>query len=122
MGKEQLGEEWLGRVAIVAMSGELDMATAPQLDEAVQAALAKKPAGLIVDLLGLTFLASAGMQLLIEICDQVTPSIRFAVVADGPATSRPMKITGVTDVVDVFSTRAVALNSFSECNRPDSGI
>ncbi|WP_101948684.1 STAS domain-containing protein [Mycobacterium sp. 3519A] len=122
MGKEQLGEEWLGRVAIVAMSGELDMATAPQLDEAVQAALAKKPAGLIVDLLGLTFLASAGMQLLIEICDQVTPSIRFAVVADGPATSRPMKITGVTDVVDVFSTRDVALNSFSECNRPDSGI
>jgi anti-anti-sigma factor len=122
MGKEQFGEEWLGRVAIVAMSGELDMATAPQLDEAVQAALAKKPAGLIVDLLGLTFLASAGMQLLIEICDQVTPSIRFAVVADGPATSRPMKITGVTDVVDVFSTRDVALNSFSECNRPDSGI
>ncbi|OBF30259.1 anti-anti-sigma factor [Mycobacterium sp. ACS1612] len=122
MGKEQIHEEWLGRVAVVAMSGELDMATAPQLDEAVQAALAKKPTGLIVDLLGLTFLASAGMQLLIEICDQITPGTRFAVVADGPATSRPMKITGVTDVIDVFSTRDVALNSFSECNRPDSGM
>jgi anti-sigma B factor antagonist len=122
MGKEQFREEWVGRVAIVAMSGELDMVTAPQLDEAVQAALTEKPAALIVDLIGLTFLASAGMQLLIEICDQITPGIRFAVVADGPATSRPMKITGVTDVVDVFSTRDVALNSFSECNRPDSGI
>ncbi|MFG1930570.1 STAS domain-containing protein [Mycobacterium sp. NPDC048908] len=121
MGKEQFHEEWVGRVAVVTMSGELDMMTAPQLDEAVHAALAKKPAGLIVDLLELTFLASAGMQLLIEIRDRITPDARFAVVADGPATSRPMKITGVTDVVDVFTTRDVALNSFAECNRPESG-
>src|SRR5689334_22847212 len=121
MGKEQCHEEWVGRVAVVTMSGELDMMTAPQLDEAVRAALAKKPAGLIVDLLELTFLASAGMQLLIEIRDRITPDARFAVVADGPATSRPMKITGVTDVVDVFTTRDVALNSFAECNLPESG-
>ena len=121
MGKEQFHEEWVGRVAVVTMSGELDMMTAPQLDEAVRAALAKKPAGLIVDLLELTFLASAGMQLLIEIRDRITPDARFAVVADGPATSRPMKITGVTDVVDVFTTRDVALNSFAECNLPESG-
>lgn len=122
MGNEQYHEEWVGRVAILAMSGELDMVTAPRLDEEVRAVLAKEPAGLIVDLLGLEFLASAGMQLLVEIHDRITPGVRFAVVADGAATSRPMKITGVTDVIDLFTTRDVALNNFSECNRPESGI
>ncbi len=104
------------------MSGDLDMLTAPRLAEAVRASLAKEPSGLIVDLAELEFLASAGMQLLIGIHNEITPGVWFAVVADGPATSRVMKMTGVTDIVEVYSTRDVALTSFAECNRTESGI
>lgn len=108
-----LDEQWVDQVAVIAASGALDMLTAPQLRDAVQGALDKKPTGLIVDLLGLEFLGSAGMQVLLETQSQAL-EIPFAVVADGRATSRPLKITGVTDVVDVFSTLDAALANFRE--------
>ena len=106
-----LNEQWVGRVAIIAASGALDMLTAPRLRDAVQAALQKKPTGLVIDLLGLEFLGSAGMEVLLETRSQ-TSEIPFAVVADGPATSRSLKITGITDIVDVFSTMDAALAKF----------
>lgn len=109
----QLDEHWVGQIAVIAASGDLDMLTAPKMREAVQAALGKKPAGLIVDLLGLEFLGSAGMQVLMQTRDQA-PEMPFAVVADGSATSRPLKITGITDILDVFSTVDAALANFAE--------
>ena len=107
----QLDEQWMAQVAVIAASGDLDMLTAPKLRDAVAAALKKKPTGLIIDLSTLEFLGSAGMQVLMETRNQ-TPEIRFAVVADGPATSRALAITGITDIVDVFSTMDAALANF----------
>jgi anti-sigma B factor antagonist len=107
-------ERWVERVAIVTASGELDMLTAPQLRDAVQSALSNKPAGLIIDLAQVDFLGSAGMQVLMEAHNQTSGTeTRFAVVADGPATSRPLKITGIADLIDVFSTLDVALENFA---------
>jgi anti-sigma B factor antagonist len=107
-------ENWLGRVAVVAASGELDMLTAPQLRDAVQSALSKSPAGLIVDLTQVDFLGSAGMQVLMEAHNQTEGTdTRFAVVADGPATSRPLKITGIADLIDLFASLDVALENFT---------
>lgn len=107
-------EKWVGRVAVVAVSGDLDMLTAPQLSDAVEAAVAKNPAGLIVDLTKVEFLGSAGMQVLMETHNQTDgTATRFAVVAEGPATSRPLKITGIADLIDVFSSLEVALDNFA---------
>lgn len=104
----QLDEQWVGQVAVIAASGALDILTAPQLREAVAAALDRKPAGLIVDLLALEFLGSAGMQVLLDTRSQ-NPEIGFAVVADGAATSRPLKITGISEIVEVFPTLDAAV-------------
>lgn len=99
---------------MVAASGELDMLTAPQLRDAVQSALGKEPAGLIVDLTQVDFLGSAGMQVLMEAHNQTDGAdTRFAVVADGPATSRPLKITGIADLIDLFPSLDVALENCS---------
>ncbi|MGV0873172.1 STAS domain-containing protein [Mycolicibacterium sp. XJ879] len=107
-------ENWVGRVAVVAASGDLDMLTAPELKSAVEAALAKDPAGLIVDLTQVDFLGSAGMQVLMEAHNQVEGTeIRFAVVAEGPATSRPLKITGIADLIAMYSTVEAALENFA---------
>jgi anti-anti-sigma factor len=107
-------ENWVGQVAIVAASGELDMLTAPQLRDAVQSALGKNPAGLIVDLTQVDFLGSAGMQVLMEAHNQTGgANTRFAVVADGPATSRPLKITGIADLIDLFSSLDTAVENFT---------
>jgi anti-sigma B factor antagonist len=107
-------EKWVERVAVVAACGELDMLTAPQLRDAVQSALSKAPAGLIVDLTQVDFLGSAGMQVLMEAHNQTSGTqTRFAVVAEGSATSRPLKITGIADLIDLFSSLDGALENFT---------
>lgn len=90
------------------------MLTAPQLRDAVQAALGKDPVGLVVDLTSVEFLGSAGMQVLMETHNQTdgTPT-RFAVVAEGSATSRPLKITGIADLIDLFSSLDAALDNIT---------
>jgi anti-anti-sigma factor len=107
-------EQWHGRVAVVRATGAVDMVTAPLLESAILAAREKMPTGLIVDLTDAEFLSSAGMQVLVTTHDEMTPGAQFAVVAEGPGTSRPLKITGLTDFIDLFSTLDAALNRFAE--------
>ncbi|MGE2717181.1 STAS domain-containing protein [Mycolicibacterium litorale] len=113
-GQETGAEQWHGQVAVVRATGAVDMLTAPALHTAIRAAHGKNPTGLIVDLSDVEFLSSAGMHVLITTHDELTPQTRFAVVAEGPGTSRPLKITGLTDFIDLFSTLDEALNTFAE--------
>ncbi|WP_245905785.1 STAS domain-containing protein [Mycolicibacterium palauense] len=108
-----VGEEWFGRVAVLSVSGVVDMLTAPTLEEAITTALGKSPATLVVDLSDVEFLASAGMGVLVAANDQATPNIGFAVVADGPVTSRPLKLVGIADIVTLYPTLDEALSKLS---------
>jgi len=110
---QQFTEHEIDGVVVVAAVGAVDMLTAPQLQEVVNAVLARKPAGLIIDLTEVDFMGSAGMQVLMVTRNQLDQNTRFAVVADGPATSRPLKITGVADYIDLFSTLDVAINNLA---------
>jgi anti-sigma B factor antagonist len=102
-------ESWVERTVVVAVSGDLDMLTAPELAEAIQAASRKAPAALIVDLSSVEFLASAGINLLFNAHRDTTPSARFGVVADGPTTSRPLKLIGMDTIFAVYRTLDDAL-------------
>lgn len=106
-------EKWFDRVAVVSATGTVDMLTSPKLEERISAALVQKPAALVVDLTGVEFLASAGMSVLIAASQQVPDGVRFAVVADGPVTGRPLKLVGVADIVDVYPTLDVALEKLA---------
>jgi anti-sigma B factor antagonist len=106
-----VAESWVERTVVVAVSGDLDIATVPELAEAIQAAVRKEPAALIVDLSQVDFLASAGMSLLIAVHEEFGPSGRFGVVADGPSTSRPLKMIGIDRVIDVYRSLEEALSS-----------
>lgn len=89
-------------LAVVAVSGSVDMLTAPGLTEAIDSALAKKPKGLIVDLLKVEFLGSAGISVLMKTRDKLGESIPFCVVADGPATHRPLTLLGINELMSVY--------------------
>ena len=88
-------------LAVVAVIGSVDMLTAPGLTEAIDSALAKKPKGLIVDLLKVEFLGSAGISVLMKTRDKLGESIPFCVVADGPATHRPLTLLGINELMSV---------------------
>ncbi len=101
--------EWRGDVVVVTVSGELDLVTAPQLSESMELVRGKSPAGVVIDLTQVSFLASAGMSLLASTHQQLNGSAGFAVVADGPSTGRPLSLVGLNEVFGIYASVDEAL-------------
>lgn len=96
---------------MLTVGGDVDLATVPAFQAAITEALRQEPAALVVDLLAVDFLASAGLQALVATHETVSKSAHFAVVADGPATSRPIQLTGLDQVFSLYSTLDEALSA-----------
>ena len=109
----EVGKHQVDQAVVLTVSGEVDMLSSPQLAEAIETARATRPAALIVDLSKVNFLASAGMTVLVTAQAEVEPPTRFAVVANGSATSRPIKLMGIDTVLSLYSTLDGALSSIS---------
>ncbi|HEY9263587.1 MAG TPA: STAS domain-containing protein [Mycobacterium sp.] len=97
-----ISERWFDRVAVVSVSGVVDMLTSPQLEAAINGALEQQPAGVVIDFTDVEFLASAGMGVLVAAHDKAGSDVEFSVVADGPATSRPLKLVGIAEIVNLY--------------------
>ena len=109
----RVGESQMGEALVLAVSGDVDALRAPQLAEAIHTALATGPATLILDLLMVKFFASAGMTVLVAARTEAEPSTRFGVVADGSATSRPIKLMGIDRLLPLYSTLDRALSGIA---------
>lgn len=92
--------------AVIAVSGEVDLATAPQLE----AAIAAVDAGVVVaDLTGVTFIDSTGLRVLIGAHEAARDTGgRFAIVVDDGPVTKLFSITGVGDWLDVHDSLAAA--------------
>ncbi|MDY6999651.1 MAG: STAS domain-containing protein [Actinomycetota bacterium] len=106
-------ERWVDRVAVVSVSGVVDMLTSPQLESAIDAALDQRPAGVVIDFTDVEFLASAGMGVLVAAHDKAGSDVLLRVVADGPATSRPLKLVGIADIVSLHPSLDEALAAYN---------
>jgi anti-anti-sigma factor len=93
---------------VLTVVGEVDLATAPTLENAIDATLGGTPAALIIDLSQVSFLASAGMAALVA-AHQRAGATPIAVVADGPATGRQLKMTSLDQVFALYRTLDEAL-------------
>lgn len=109
----EVGKHQVDQAVVLTVSGEVDMLSSPRLAEAIATTLATKPAALIVDLTKVGFLASAGMTVLVTAQAEVEAPTKFAVVANGPATSRPIKLMGIDSVLALYSTLDGALNGLA---------
>jgi anti-sigma B factor antagonist len=108
-------ESWSERLVVLSVNDEVDMLTAPLLSGAIFAALKQSPTGLIVDITEVTFLASVGMAVLLAAHEAATASlVRFAVVAEGPTTSRPIRILGIDAILTLYPTLDRAICALSE--------
>jgi anti-anti-sigma factor len=100
---------WRGSTVVIGCSGDLDMLTAPELERHLADAIGSRPAAIVVDMSGVDFLSARAMDVLAETHRRVSADIDFAVVADGPATSRPMRLIGMADLFSIHPTLAAAL-------------
>ena len=77
------------------VAGELDLATVPDLREALLAALRALPDGpVVLDLTGVTYLASAGVSLLAEVVGLLPDRLSLRAGPDGPV-GRVLRLTGL---------------------------
>ncbi len=105
-------------VALLAVHGEVDVATVGALETAISAALTDGPAALVIDLTDVDFLASAGLQVLVATQERIGGRADFAVVADGPATSRPIQLTGLDQILSLHPTVAEAMAALQKGAEP----
>ncbi|GAA4483149.1 STAS domain-containing protein [Rhodococcus olei] len=94
---------------VLRVSGEIDIVTAPRVQGAAEHAMADRPATLVMDLSGVSFLASAGLAMLVACQHMSDEQTRFLVIADSPATARPIELTGLAGEIEVHRSLDAAL-------------
>ncbi|EWM10696.1 STAS domain-containing protein [Kutzneria sp. 744] len=104
-----MSTERIGTISVVHLFGELDLATVDHVDRGITTA-ADGASALVLDLDGLTFLASTGLSLLARWSQRAeADGLGLRVVASRRQALRPLQITGLDTVLIVDSTVDEAL-------------
>lgn len=108
LGALSMSSERDGAVHTICLSGELDLGTADGVDAELQRVEATDAETIIVDLSGLTFISSTGVQLLVDAeVRSRADSQRLTLLRAPPAVQRVLEICGV-DAALPFATRGSA--------------
>lgn len=99
-----VSEHWWESTVVVSCVGVIDMVTAPHVEQRLDEVLKKEPSALVIDLSGVDFMASHGMNVLVLTQRRLDAGVAFAVVADGPATSRPLELVGLAEAINLCPT------------------
>lgn len=108
-GHFQVRVEPQGATVVLAVTGDIDILTAPKLDEAAQQALEDSPRALVLDLTGVTFLASAGLSVLVHTQNQCGDHTDMRIVAADTVTLRPLQLMALDQELAIYSSLDDAL-------------
>ncbi|MGC2655181.1 MAG: STAS domain-containing protein [Mycobacterium sp.] len=98
-------------VAVVTVSGEIDLKTAPTFESAITTALEEAPTVLVVELSAVDFMASVGLRILAAARERLDEAVRVVIVANNPATRRPIQLTGLDQMFSLYRTLGDALTA-----------
>jgi anti-sigma B factor antagonist len=105
----KLSEELVGRTAILVLDGEFDLYTAPEVDRALDLILRRAPRRLVVDLSQVSFLNSAGLEVLLACHRRAAPQTDLRIVATTRSTWRPLQIARLHETLVIHTSRAAAV-------------
>jgi anti-anti-sigma factor len=111
-GELELNTESAEGTVILSATGEVDMVTAPRLEDAARRAIQDGQAALVLDLGGVSFLSSAGLSVLVRTHKFATENqdgTEFRIVATSPATLRPIQLMGLDNDLAIYATRDEAI-------------
>ena len=97
------------------VAGEVDLLTAPALQAALIDTISATPSNLVIDLSAVRFLASIGLNVLVETLAalEATGHHLAIVVGDNPVVTRALQTTGLDQVFDLHVTMATAAAALS---------
>jgi anti-sigma B factor antagonist len=93
---------------VLTVAGEIDMTTAPALEDAVRKALTEGPTTLVIDLSGAEFFSSAGIAV-VMLAHRNDSGVALRVVATDRIVLRPLELTGLTDDLAIYDSLDAAL-------------
>jgi anti-anti-sigma factor len=94
----EIRSERQGDTGRLILSGELDIATAPQVDEAARTMLAEQVRELVIDLSQLTFVDSSGLRMLIALNDRANEEAwKLGLVRPSEPSLSVFQITGADE-------------------------
>ena len=98
-------------VCVVAVTGEVDMATAPEFRDALTAAVEDENTdGIVVDLSGVTFLDSTALNALVRCFEQQQARLqRLTLVSSDSRVTVLLEVTRLDRLFEVFPTRDEAI-------------
>ena len=102
--------EQRGTAVVLHVAGELDLVTTPILSEACTDALRSRPPVLVIDLTGVTFLASVGMSAIVAAHEGGGEQTKVRVVSGTRDTLRPMRVTGLDNLLSIYPDLSSALD------------
>jgi anti-sigma B factor antagonist len=107
----EISERELGASAhLLAVSGELDIATTPELRERLTALLDDGARGLVLDLRPVTFMDSVALAAILHARSRLAADGRMAVVLDaGSYTRLIFEIAGLPERLDLFEREDEAI-------------
>jgi anti-anti-sigma factor len=94
-------------VTVVGLRGDLDLLTAPLLREALRP-LIDAAGAVLVDLSGVEFLGSSGLA---ELAAAQDGGARIVLVASGRAVVRPLEVTGLAPLFQIYESVDAALKA-----------
>jgi anti-sigma B factor antagonist len=101
---------WVGRVAIVTLPAEIDLANAELVRRDLLSVVAQGATRVIADLTPTTFCDSAGITALVRVGQQATArGSGLWLAASAPAVTRVLALTGIDKLIEVYPSVAAAM-------------
>jgi anti-sigma B factor antagonist len=101
-----------GGAHVIAVSGEVDIFTAPELKRAIGAAIDSGARAIIVDLTETRFLDSTALGVLIGAVKRLRlVDGRMVIVNTEPSTAKTFEITGLDQIFEIVADRDAALQT-----------
>ena len=100
-------------ISIVAVNGEVDALTTPELARAIVDQIADGNVYLVVDLTGVEFMSSAGLRtLLAAVKESRSQGGDLRIASINPGIDKLLKMSGFHNIAKVFTSNADAVASF----------
>ena len=94
-----------GRIAIIGVTGELDLASSPELEQQLDQVWRSDADQLVLDLRGLEFMDSTGLSIVVGAHQRVAETGRkLSVVKGPPQVQRLLDLTGVSERLQLVDT------------------
>jgi anti-sigma B factor antagonist len=109
----QISTHEQGAVAVVAVNGRVDSATAPDLESALKKLVETEKTQIVLDLMDVEYMSSAGLRAMVstlKTVKRVNGDLRVA--NPSPRVDEVLRLAGLTSIFSIYRSRDEAVQSF----------